>query len=198
MATSSRDPSHLSALLGEAEPRARGDSGEAGKAVETCGDIDMRIARDGTWFYHGSPITRKPLVQLFATVLRREGDGEFYLVTPVERCAVTVDDAPFVAVEVTPEGRGEDQILTFRTNLDETVTADSEHPIRIAYQPTTGEPAPYILVRDRLEALVARPVYYELVELSVEEREGDNFVYGVWSCGLFFEIGRVPDAAPSP
>ena len=166
--------------------------------MEACGDIDMRIARDGTWFYHGSPITRRPLVQLFATVLRREGDGEFFLVTPVERCAVTVDDAPFVAVEVTPEGRGEDQILTFRTNLDETVTADSEHPIRIVYQPTTGEPAPYILVRDRLEALVARPVYYELVELSVEEREGDNFVYGVWSSGSFFEIGRVPDAAPSP
>ena len=152
-----------------------------------CGDLDMRIARDGTWYYHGSPIGRKRLVALFASVLRREADSEYYLVTPVEKGRVAVDDAPFVAVEVSVEGAGEDQLLEFRTNLDEVVTAGPGHPIRVAHNQLTGEPAPYVLVRDELEALIARPVYYQLVELGVEHGAS----YGVWSGGVFFALGEL-------
>ena len=154
-----------------------------------CGDIDMRIARDGTWFYHGSPIGRKPLAKLFASVLRRESDGNYYLVTPVERCLVRVDDVPFVAVEVNATVAGPQQELTFRTNLDDLVSAGPDHPIRVAHNPQTGEPTPYIHVRDRLEALIARPVYYELVDWGVEATVDNKRVYGVWSRGAFFALG---------
>jgi hypothetical protein len=154
-----------------------------------CGDIDMRIARDGTWFYHGSPIGRKPLAKLFASVLRRESDGNYYLVTPVERCLVRVDDAPFVAVEVNATDTGPQQELTFRTNLDDLVNAGPDHPIRVVHNPHTGEPTPYIHVRDRLEALIARPVYYELVDRGVEATVDNKRVFGVWSRGAFFALG---------
>jgi uncharacterized protein len=150
-----------------------------------CGEMDMRIARDGTWFYQGSPIGRKPMVRLFSTVLRRDGDGRYYLVTPVEKLAIRVDDAPFVAVEMTAHGAGRGQVLTFRTNVDDEVMAGPEHPIRVATA-ADGEPSPYLHVRDRLEALIARAVFYDLVELA-EERDGE---FGVWSAGAFFPIGR--------
>lgn len=147
---------------------------------------DIRIGVDGTWYYHGSPIGRLALVKLFATVLRRDEAGDYWLITPAERGRIAVDDAPFVAVELRAEGAGRDQRLSFRTNLDAWATADADHPIRVAIAPGTGEPRPYILVRDRLEALIARSVYYELVERAVEE----NGTVGVWSAGTFFPLDR--------
>jgi uncharacterized protein len=157
-----------------------------------CGDIDIRIARDGTWFYHGSPIGRKRLVKLFSTVLKREPDGTYVLETPVEKGRIQVDDVPFVAVELSTEGAGERQRLTLRTNIDESVTVDAEHPISVRKDPETGHPVPYVLVRDALEARIARPVYYELVALGLERQAGSDHVYGVWSSGAFFPLGEVP------
>lgn len=149
-----------------------------------CGEIDMRIARDGTWYYQGGPIGRPAMVRLFSTVLRRDEDGRYYLVTPVEKLAIRVDDAPFVAVEMTTHGQGRDQVLTFRTNVDDEVMAGPEHPIRVVTAPD-GEPSPYVHVRGRLEALISRAVFYDLVELA-EERDG---LLGVWSAGAFFPLG---------
>jgi hypothetical protein len=152
----------------------------------------MRIARDGTWFYRGSPIGRLPLVKLFASVLRREPDGSYWLVTPAERGRVQVEDVPFLAVALEREGEGRDQRLTFRTNLDEFVTMGPEHPLRLEIA-ADGQPAPYIPVRDGLEARLARPVFYELVDLGIEERVGNAVQFGIWSCGVFFFLGE-PDA----
>jgi hypothetical protein len=159
-----------------------------------CGDLDMRIARDGTWFYLGSPIGRKRLVRLFSTVLRHDADGKYYLVTPVEKIGITVDDAPFVAVEMEVDGEGEAQVLCFRTNVDDWVTVDRDHPLWVETDPETGEPSPYILVRGRLEALIARAVFYDLVALGVERGTGDDYVFGVWSSGSFFPIGDPRDS----
>jgi uncharacterized protein len=162
-------------------------------AIE-LGDLDMRIARDGTWFYRGSPILRMSLVKLFASVLRRETDGSYWLVTPVERGRVTVEDAPFIAVAVDREGEGRDQRLIFRTNLDEIVTAGPDHPLRVKTA-DDGTPAPYILVRPGLngelglEARLARPAFYELVDLADEELIAGESQFGVWSDGMFFRLG---------
>ncbi len=154
-----------------------------------CGDLDLRIGRDGTWFYHGSPIGRNRLVKLFAGVLRRDSEVVYCLETPVEKGRVEVDDAPFVAVELTVSGAGERQDLRFRTNVDDAVTADADHPIHVSFDPVTGEPSPYIHVRDGLDALIARPVYYELVALGEEETVEGERLYGVWSKGHFFPLG---------
>ena len=156
-------------------------------------DIGMRIARDGTWFYHGTPITRKPLVKLFSTVLVRDSDDVFYLVTPAEKCRISVDDAPFVAVSLDIQGDGPSQSLTFHTNVGDQITVNDSHPIRVAFDPVTHEPSPYLLVRDQLEALIARPVYYELAEIGCEEEVGGDQLYGVWSEGSFFPLGRLED-----
>lgn len=153
--------------------------------------IDMRIIRNGTWLYQGSPITRKPLVKLFSTVLRREVDGNYYLVTPAERCLIHVDDAPFVAVEVVRTKVNAQQVLKFRTNMDDEVIADLKHPISVEFDCWTGEPSPYVRVRDGLDALISRQVYYELVELGVEAIRDNRSVYGVWSSGQFFELGEL-------
>lgn len=158
-----------------------------------CGDIDMRIGRDGTWYYLGTPIRRKQMVRLFYRVLRHDDDGRYYLVTPVEKLGINVDDAPFLAVELVATGSGRDQILTFRTNVDDAVIADREHPIRVSVDPASGEPSPYVLVRDRLEALINRPVFYQMVELGVVETCGGSDLYGVWSRGEFFPIGQADD-----
>lgn len=171
---------------------AAGDRVGSSARQQFCGEIDIRIGRDGTWFYHGSPIGRKPLVKLFASVLRRDDAGDYWLVTPAERGKIKVDEVPFTAVEVNAAGAGESQSLTFRTNLDDEVTADAQHPIRIDYADDGREPRPYILVRDRLEARILRPVFYELVELAQMRRIGDEEVYGVWSREQFFPLGR-PD-----
>jgi hypothetical protein len=152
----------------------------------------MRIAADGTWFYLGTPINRMPLVKLFASVLRREEDGEYWLVTPAERGRIQVEDTPFTAVEVTAEGHGPSQRLIFRTNLDEIVALDGAHPLhsRGSGRGSGEAPRPSILVRDRLEARILRSVYYHLVELG--EQQGDQF--GVWSSGRFFPLGSVTPA----
>jgi hypothetical protein len=167
----------------------RGVAAAAGPA--DCGNIDIRIARDGTWFYHGSPIGRKPLVRLFASALRRNSDGSYWLVTPSERVRIRVDDAPFVAVAMTVEGEGRKARLRFVTNVDDTVNAGRDHPIRVAFDPATGEPAPYVMVRDGLEALISRSVYYELVAIG----ESRGATYGVWSDGAFFALGEAPCAS---
>ena len=159
-----------------------------------CGHFDITIARDGTWFYRGSPIGRMPLVRLFSTVLKREADGTFWLQTPVERGRITVEDAPFVAVELTRRGEGREQELIFRTNVDDTVAASDEHPLRIINDPATAAPNPYILIRNGLEARLNRPVFYDLVELGREERVGDATLFGVWSKGRFFPLGRLDGA----
>ncbi|WP_448681945.1 DUF1285 domain-containing protein [Pseudomonas nicosulfuronedens] len=158
---------------------------------DCCGDIDMRIARDGTWYYLGTPIGRKPMVRLFSTIIRRDGD-DYFLVTPVEKCGITVDDAPFVAVTLAVEGEGEQQVLRFTTNVEDEVVADAAHPIRVELDPQTQEPSPYVLVRVNLEALIHRNVFYQLVELAVP-REIDGVEWlGVWSSGQFFPIAPQP------
>jgi hypothetical protein len=153
-----------------------------------CGDIDMEIRRDGTWFYMGTPIGRMPLVQLFSTVLRKDADGKTYLVTPVERVGIRVVDAPFVAVEVNVSGRGDDQVVTFRSNVGDVVEAGPDHPLRFVDEDETGGLKPYVLVRGRLEALVARPVMYELVEHGEEIDVGGRAMFAVRSRGEIFPI----------
>lgn len=148
--------------------------------LNICGDIGLKIARDGTWFYEGTPIGRKPLVKLFASVLRREKDG-FYLVTPVEKVPIEVEGEPFVAVGMTAAGEGKSQILTFRTNVDDIVAAGPSRKIGFRALKEGGQ-APYVEVRDGLRAQLARSVYYELAELAVDAGEGS----GVWSGGAFF------------
>jgi len=153
-----------------------------------CGDIDMEIRPDGTWFYMGTPIGRAPLVRLFSTVLRKDADGGTYLVTPVERVGIRVVDAPFVAVEADVSGEGKDQVITFRTNVGDVVEAGPDHPLRFVDEEETGGLKPYLLVRGRLEALVARSVMYELVGHG-EEIEVDGIpMFSVRSRGAVFPI----------
>src|SRR5262245_10055482 len=147
--------------------------------INSCGDIGLKIGRDGTWFYEGSPIGRKPLVKLFASVLRREEDG-YYLVTPVEKVPIEVEDAPFVAVAMETRGEGRRQVLSFRTNLDETVDAGSDHALSFRVE-QDGSFTPYIDIRNGLLARLGRPVFYELVGLSEQKAKP-----GVWSGGVFF------------
>jgi hypothetical protein len=173
----------------------RGD-GVPRKPVE-CGDLPFIIKRDGSWLYRGSPICRKELVCLFASVLKREADGAFWLETPAERGRIAVEDAPFVAVELDWNGDGRHQTLSFRTNVDQVVTAGPEHPIRVAHDLLTCEPTPYIRVRPgagelAVEARIGRAVYYELVALGVPEWVGCRRMLGVWSCGQFFPLGELP------
>ena len=158
-----------------------------------CGDIDMRIAVDGTWFHEGTPIGRRELVKLFAKVLTRDKAGRFWLVTPAEMARIQVEDAPFLAVEMTVSGSGRDQVLAFRTNVDETVIADKDHPIRLDTDPVTGEPSPYVAVRPRMDARLVRSVYYDLVSQGTEEKQNNESVFGIWSSGVFFPIGSLDD-----
>ena len=152
-----------------------------------CGAIDMRIARDGSWFYLGTPIGRKPMVKLFSSIIRRDGD-EYFLVTPVEKVGIQVDDAPFVAVSLQVEGEGEAQLLRFTSNVEEEVQAGSQHPLRFVIDPHTQQPSPYVLMRSNLEALILRSVFYQLVELAQPcEVDGQTWL-GVWSGGVFFPI----------
>jgi hypothetical protein len=147
------------------------------------GDIAIRIARDGTWYHEGERMTRHALVRLFSTILRRDGD-EFFLVTPVEKWRITVEDVPFIAIDCEAAGSGEDQQLVFVTNVDDRVPCDAQHPLRVVTDPVTGEPSPYVMVRDGLEARLARSVFYRLVDRAVE-RGG---VTGVYSGGAFFPL----------
>ncbi|PID36091.1 MAG: proteophosphoglycan precursor [Rhodobacterales bacterium] len=152
-----------------------------------CGDLDMRIARDGTWFYLGTPMGRFELVKLFSSILRKDGD-KYFLVTPVEKVGIVVDDAPFVATDFTVSDRGADQILTFTTHVGDEAQAGPEHPIRVTRDPETGEPSPYIHIRANLEALIDRKSFYRLVDLGeTAEMDGESW-FGVRSGGVFFPI----------
>ncbi len=157
-----------------------------------CGDLDMRIAVDGTWFYLGTPIGRPGLVRLFSTILRREEDGGYVLVTPVEKVGIKVDDAPFVAVRVDAIGEGEAQSLQFTTNVGDVTVAGPTNSIRVTFRGEAREPRPYVHVRAGLEARISRAVFYELVNLSAERSIGVGRVLGVWSGSTFFSLGS-PD-----
>ena len=161
-----------------------------------CGDIDMVIDVQGVWHYQGSPIARMELVRLFATILRRDPDsGNYWLATPAEMCRITVEDAPFLAVEAFIEGRGADQIIGFRTNVDDAIRLDEDHPLRMGKVADGSGEAPYITVRPGLEARATRSVYYRLAERAEELETGDGRRIGLWSCGCFFPLGPVTETS---
>ncbi len=203
MSENAVDPMHWGAptpdvLRGLAEAQAEGAARRALPPVEKwnpayCGEIDMRIARDGTWFYLGTPIGRPALVRLFSTILRREPDGSYVLVTPVEKVGLKVDDVPFIAVRVDVEGDGLDQRLRFLTNVGDDVVAGSDHHLRVSHR-NGDEPQPYVHVRGGLEARLSRPVFYELVNIAEERRDasGKRELF-VLSNGQTFALGS-PDA----
>lgn len=177
--------------------RPKAANGRPRREPVECGDLPFLIKRDGTWLYRGSPIPRKELVCLFASVLRREADGSWWLCTPAERGRIEVEDAPFLAVELDWAGDGRQQTLTFRTNIDQLVTAGPDHPIRVTHNVLTSEPIPYIRLRQgagalAIEARINRAVYYELVALAVPETVGGKRMFGVWSGGKFFPLGDMP------
>jgi hypothetical protein len=170
---------------------------EATRKVADCGDLPFLIKRDGTWLYRGSPITRKPMICLFSTVLKREEDGGYLLETPAERGRIEVEDVPFIAVELDWSGHGNRQVLSFRTNVDQCVTAGPEHPIRIRHDLLNCEPTPYLHIRDGkgqfpIEARINRATYYELVALAEPGMVRGRKVLGVWSDGAFFSLGDLP------
>jgi uncharacterized protein len=169
--------------------RGKGPSAPLPK-LNLCGDIGLRIERDGTWYYQGGPIGRMALVRLFASVLRREEDGRYYLVTPVEKVPITVEALPFVAVEMWPEGEGESQALRFRSNVDDWVTAGPGHSLGFE-RGAAGNFIPFVVVRDGLKARLARSVYYELAALAMEGPAAAG--HGVWSGGAFFPF---PEETP--
>jgi hypothetical protein len=167
------------------------------RTIVDCGDLPFVIKRDGTWLYKGSPITRKPMICLFSTVLKREKDGSYRLETPAEKGRIEVEDAPFVAVEMEWAGHGNQQMLSFRTNVDECITAGPDHPIRIRHDLLNCEPTPYLHVRDgkgsyAIEARINRATYYELVALAEPGMLRGRKVLGVWSGGAFFSLGDLP------
>jgi len=190
MGSDTNNPQGLFERIGKASAE-----GTSRREPIDCGHFDMRIGRDGTWYYRGSPIGRKPLVTLFSSVLKRDSDGQYWLETPVERGRIDVDDAPFTAVQLDAAGKGRNQFLIFRTNLDESVTAGAENPLRVTFDESSGEPSPYVHVRDGLEALLTRPVYYQLAELA--EADGETGLLGVWSDGMFFALEAGGDATVS-
>ncbi|MCP5423654.1 MAG: DUF1285 domain-containing protein [Gammaproteobacteria bacterium] len=157
------------------------------------GDMDMRIARDGAWYHEGTAIERIQLARLFSTILRRDEDDCYYLVTPVEKWRIQVDDAPFVAVLLDVAGQGEGQCLCFTSNLGDRVEAGPEHPIEVEYKNADGTPAPYVHIRGRLRALISRSVFLELADLGEERGIDGERVYGVWSQGRFFALGTLEE-----
>ena len=188
MGTDQRDASNPLKGLGEAR-KAKGPPPVHLWNPPFCGDIDMRIAQDGTWFYMNSPIGRKPLVQLFASVLRHDADGKYYLVTPVEKVGIRVDDAPFTAVRMRLEGVGQSQVIRFETNVDDEVTVDDAHPLRFAVEAGTDGLKPYVLVRAGLEALVSRALFYDLAAAGTVVEEW----FGVWSSRQFFPMQKAAE-----
>jgi len=188
MAPEGRDSGGLDAIAGAAKR-----AGERGPPPvhlwnpPFCGDLDMRIAADGTWFYLKTPIGRPALVKLFSSVLRREGE-KYFLVTPVEKIGITVDDAPFTAVEMRQEGEGSARVLAFRTNVDEWVSVGPGHALRFEPEPDTGGLKPYLHVRRDLWALVTRALFYDLVELGEERDVDGRRMFGVASGDAFFAM----------
>jgi hypothetical protein len=156
-----------------------------------CGELDIRIAKDGLWYYLGTPIGRAPLVKLFSNILKREGD-KYFLVTPVEKVGILVDDAPLFVVDHTVEGEGRAQIIQLIAKTDEVVVLDADHAIRVERDAETGEPSPYAHIRSGLDARIDRKTFYRLVELGVHEpRDGTDW-FGLWSAGVFFPF--IPSA----
>lgn len=152
---------------------------------QETGDSEMRIASDGTWYHQGDPILRPAMVRAFSSILRREQDNSYALVTPYQKLSIIVDDVPFVAVELESEGSGAERSLAFRLNTDHLVVASADHPLRFG----ADKPQPYLLVRNGLEAVLARPVYYQLAELALEEASDP---IGIWSAGTFFPMATHP------
>ncbi len=184
------DTAGLEALISRAARAGKGPPPVEKWTPEFCGELDIEIRADGSWFYMGTPIGRMPLVRLFSTVLRKDEDGKTYLVTPVEKIAIRVEDAPFIAVEADIAGEGEGQVVTFRTNVGDVVEAGPDHPIRFVEEPETGGLKPYVHVRGRLEALVSRAVMYELVEAGEEMRIDGVAMFVLRSGGEIFPIAR--------
>lgn len=182
------DISGLQALLSRATEGARGLPPVDRWNPPDCGAIDMVIRADGTWFYLGTPIGRAPLVRLFSTVLRKDEDGKTYLVTPVEKIEITVEDAPFVAVEMHVKDPGPEQVLTFRTNVGDVVEAGPTHRLRFEKEDGSGGLKPYLHVRGRLEALVSRAVMYDLVEHGETIEVDGEEVFAVRSGGAIFSV----------
>ncbi|KXF76707.1 hypothetical protein ATN84_11775 [Paramesorhizobium deserti] len=183
----------LEALIARARSDGANPEGKGLPPVEKwnpdfCGDIDMEIRADGTWFYMGTPIGRKPLVRLFSTILRRDEDGRTYLVTPVEKVGIRVEDAPFLGVEMSVSGTGTAQILTFRTNVGDVVEAGPDHPLRFEIARENEGLKPYLKVRGRLEALLSRPVMYDLVALGEDVEVDGRSMFVVRSKGAVFPI----------
>ena len=189
--TKNKNLSNLSQGAKNNSPGPVGITPRTGQII--CGDIDMCIDRHGLWHYMGSPIGRLELVKLFSTVMRRDNIGDHWLITPFEMCRIQVDDAAFMAVELTQEGSEKDQTLTFRTNIDKKYVLSESHPLRIEINPETGEPAPYIGLDYGLEAKLSRAVFYQLVNLGTAETVQKDNIYGVWSAGHFFPIGSTED-----
>ena len=158
-------------------------------------DFNMKIAIDGKWYYQGTPINRMALVKLFAGVLTKDRNGIYWLVTPVERGTIEVEDAPFLAVDVSLEKDCRESLsnFVFRTNLDEIVVCGPDNPLRVQFDSSTGEPRPYILVRDGLEARLTRAVYYQLVDMAIENETEGQKVLGIWSKETFFPLGTIDD-----
>jgi hypothetical protein len=186
--TSATEARGLEALISRAARAGKGPAPVDRWNPDFCGDLDMEIKADGTWFYLGTPIGRMPLVQLFSSVLRKDADGRTYLVTPVEKVGIRVADAPFIAVEMDVSGSGDAQIITFRTNVGDVVEAGPERPLRFVDEDGTGGLKPYVLVRGRLEALLARPVMYELAGHGEEIEIGGKTMFAVRSNGAVFPI----------
>ena len=182
------DAAGLEALIGRAARAGKGAAPVEKWNPPFCGDLDMEIRQDGSWFYLGTPIGRAALVQLFSTVLRKDEDGRTYLVTPVEKVGIRVEDAPFVAVEVDASMRDGEQVLTFRTNVGDVVEAGPRNPLRFAIEAETGGLKPYLLVRGRLEALVNRAVTHELAALGEEIDHRGQRMFAVRSNGETFPI----------
>lgn len=182
------DTAGLQALIARAARAGKGLPPVERWNPDFCGDLDMEIKADGTWFYMGTPIGRPALVQLFSTVLRKDADGRTYLVTPVEKVGIRVQDAHFVAVEMEVSGKRNDQVLTFRTNVGDVIEAGGEHPLRFVDEDGTGGLKPYLHVRGRLEALVSRPVMYQLVEIGEEIEIDGKAMFCVRSKGEVFPI----------
>jgi hypothetical protein len=187
------DPGQLAALI----TRAAGDTNNKSGLPPVdrwnppfCGDLDMEIRSDGTWFYMGTPIGRQPLVRLFSTVLRKDDDGKTYLVTPVEKVGIRVQDAPFIAVEMVANGAGREQMLTFRTNVGDVVEAGPAHALRFEIKGENNELKPYLHIRGNLEALFSRPVMYDLVELGEHIEIGGVSMFAVRSGGVLFPVMR--------
>jgi hypothetical protein len=186
--TSVRDAAGLEALISRAAAPGKGLPPVERWNPDFCGDLDMEIKADGTWFYMGTPIGRQPLVRLFSTVLRKDADGKTYLVTPIEKVGIRVEDAHFLAVELNVSGKGDDQVITFRTNVGDIVEAGAENPLRFVIDAENGGLKPYLRVRGRLEALLARPVMYDLVNHGEDIAIDGKAMFAVRSKGIVFPI----------